>query len=90
MQNSRYSRRGKIPQKGNNSSGRRSVERIAAERSEIACQNSFLIPTSQKVAEPRVLSGVKLMNLATRTCRLFGGAFLLQKSDAKLVLGSLA
>jgi hypothetical protein len=39
-------------------------ERIAAERSEIGSQNSFLIPTSHKVAEPRVSSGAEFMQSA--------------------------
>jgi hypothetical protein len=39
-------------------------ERIAAELPESASQNSFLIPTSQKVAEPRVSSAAKLKKSA--------------------------
>ena len=47
---------------------RRGGERIAAERSESASQNSFLIPTSQKVAEPRVLSGAGVKNYDEGAC----------------------
>ncbi len=39
-----------LSQKGRFLRGRQGGERIAAERSESASQNSFLIPTSQKVA----------------------------------------
>jgi hypothetical protein len=39
-------------------------ERIAAERSENASQHSFLIPTSEKVAEPPVSSGAEIKNYA--------------------------
>src|SRR5208283_5725729 len=46
--------------------GRRGVEWIAAERFESASQNSFLIPTSQKVAEPRVSSGAEVKKFAPR------------------------
>ena len=45
--------------------GRRGGERIAAERSESASQNSFLIPASQKATEPRVSSGAKFNTFET-------------------------
>jgi len=37
--------------------------------SETASQNSFSIPASQKVAEPRVLSGAEIVNSAPRLGR---------------------
>jgi hypothetical protein len=50
-------------------------ERIAAERSESASRNSFLIPTSQKVAEPRVSSGAQVkifaQTIVARKCGVF-------------------
>jgi len=45
--------------------GWRGGERIAAEHSESASQNSFLIPISQKVAEPRVSSGAEVITFET-------------------------
>jgi len=46
--------------------GRRGGARIAAERAESASQNSFLIPTSQKVAERRVLRRAKIKNFGEK------------------------
>jgi len=42
---------------------------MVAERSEITSQNSFLIPTSQKVAERRVSSGAEIKKSETRAGR---------------------
>ena len=47
-------------------------ERIAAERSESASQNSFLIPTSQKVAEPRVSSGAEVKTFGKKRAAAYG------------------
>src|ERR1700726_1508729 len=49
-------------QERRNLRGRRGGARIAAEHAESASQNSFLIPTSQKVAERRVLRRAKIKN----------------------------
>jgi len=38
-------------------------KQIVAERAEITSRNSFSIPISQKVAEPRVSSGAEIKNL---------------------------
>ena len=49
-----------VSQKGRNLRGRGGNTRIAAERVESASQNSFLIPTSQRVADPRVSTGADI------------------------------
>jgi hypothetical protein len=42
-----------------------------------ASQNSFLIPTSQKVAEPRVSSGAEIKNYVPAKCTKTGLEFTL-------------
>jgi hypothetical protein len=46
--------------------GREAANGLAAERSESASQNSFLTPTSQNVAEPRVSSVAQFKTFETR------------------------
>ena len=61
----------------------RGGERIAAERPESASQNSFLIPTSQKVAEPRVSSSAEVKNFDEAPFARISGTF--ERSSATAI-----